>query len=276
MFNMSSTLYNASQDHGGKDKVSTAVYATQNYAQFKFDPTNRPVVTDKVQRLYDSIQAKNMLADNPILVGMDMTILDGQHRTKAAEALGVPIFYMFASDATMEDVPGLNNRRVPWTSVDYLAHWCAVGKQEYIKLRDFIDKYPFIPPTVAIDLCYYGTNLGLRDRFNRGEYECNDLDFAMKVVAMLQDFRSVGCKHWKQKIFIDAVSNLASNSIYDHKRMMQKLAAKPQLIHTVATTIDDYFAIFNEAYNWKARDVVKVELKRGNSNQRNYRKDKKN
>lgn len=272
---MSTQSYHAGQEQSVRDRVVSAVYSTTEYNRFKFDPLNRPIDLDKAQRLYEAIERKNMLADNPILVQPDMTILDGQHRTKAAEALGVPVFYIFSGVATIDDVPGLNSERSSWTMRDHLRHWCAVGNENYLLLRDFVDKYSFLPLSAAIGLCYYGDNDGLRNKFTNGRYECNDLDFATRAVGVLMDFRAIGCKHWKQNTFISAVSNLLSNELYDHKRMMQKLNAKPQLILTPATTIEDYFDIFSAAYNWKTRPDNIVILKRVNSRNPGYREDKK-
>ncbi len=278
---VTSASYHATQDNHVptsvsvyRDRVATAVYVTTNYQQFKFDFTNRPVNEDKLARLYDAIAAKNLLADNPILVSLDFVILDGQHRIKVAEALGVPIYYQFASDTSIDDVPGLNSKRSSWKLTDYLHSWCARGNEDYLLLRDFIKRYDWMLTSMAVDLCYFGDKLGIRQDIAEGRYKCNNLDFATKVANALLDFRTTGFEYWRSRVFVYAVSNLIANAEYDHSRMMAKLRYNPQALRP-AVTVDGYFDIFTNIYNYRTREDNRIVLRKLPTNSANYRADKK-
>lgn len=273
------TAYQTSQDvvrrinvSAPRDAIATAIYSTRNYSQFSFDPANRPIDTVKLERLYDAIAAKNLLADNPILVSLDFIIIDGQHRFKVAEALDVPIYYQFASDTTLEDIPGLASNRAGWKPTDYLHAFCQRGFAEYIALRDFMRRYDWMLPSTAIELCYYGDKVALHKAFNEGEYKCNNLDFANKVAQVLLDFRAVGFSCWSHRTFAYAVSNLVANAEYDHARMMKKLWRNSSALKP-AVNSDDYFGMFNKIYNYGPGKSV--DLQRLNTADPRYRADKK-
>lgn len=271
---MSIPAYTHGQEQGIRDRVATAVYATTNYVQFLFDPINRPVDEKKVIKLFDAIQERNLLADNPILVDLDYRVLDGQHRLKAAEAAHLPIYYFFASETTIDDVAKLNNTRNGWTLANYISSYCERGNPEYIALREFMKQNPHIGPNAAVDLCNYGDKFNLRERFADGKYECNDIPFATLVANAMLDFRAIGCKFWNQQTFVYSVAQLFARENYDHSRMMDKLSQKPQLLRA-ATTVDDYMEIFTEAYNFRSHASGRVEFKRLNTSDRRYRPDRK-
>lgn len=278
---VTTTAYHVGQDRQyrttatqGRDGVATAIYSTTNYRQFLFDKTNRPIDQAKLVRLYDAVVAKNLLADNPILVALDFTVLDGQHRLKVAESLQVPIYYQFSSDTTMDDVATLNGRRTPWKLTDYLHFWCEREKEDYIVLRDFMRRYDWLIPHMALELCYYGDKIDLKANFAAGQYRCNNVDFATKVVHALLDFRATGFEYWKTRVFAYSVANLLANSDYDHSRMMAKLKYNPKALRP-AVTMDDYYKVFDEIYNYKTREDNRIPLRRINSSSKNYRADKK-
>ena len=68
-----------------------------------FSPLNRPIDPRHLAEAGCSDQEKNLLRDNPIAVDHNGCVVDGQHRLKAAEQLGVPIYYQFTVDMTIED-----------------------------------------------------------------------------------------------------------------------------------------------------------------------------
>ncbi len=270
--------YHASQDvrDGSRvklqqDKVATAVYVTTDYSRFKFDEHNRPIDPNKLTKLYDAVSKRNLLADHPIMVDLDYNILDGQHRLRVAEALEVPIYYYFASDTNISDIPNLQMRRAGWKGTDYL--WAHRDNENYIRLAEFRRRYSWIPVRIAMDLCNYGDKGNLTESFANGMYECNDFDFGVRVAEALLDFRRAGFSHWNSRVFTYAVAHLLANSDYDHSIMLDKLRYNSSALRP-AVNSDDYFVMFNKIYNYKARGN-KLELCKLSVNDPRYRADKK-
>lgn len=260
--------------HVQHDIVATKVYVTKSYSQFKFDPFNRPIDNAKLVALKNAIENHNLLADNPILVTLDFTVLDGQHRLRAAELLDTPIFYYFASDATIEDVPEMNGVRSAWKAQDYLDSWCKRGVNDYIAFRDFCKRFDWMTLSTARELCYYGDNTGLKAAFMNGTFQCNNLVHAEKTALAVLDFRTTGFEYWRTAIFIRVVSNLISNADYDHKRMVHQLKRQSARLKP-ALTMEEYMKMLDGIYNYNRRGTPYVELRYLNTGNSKYRADMK-
>lgn len=92
------------------------IHETTDYAQFKLLERNRGVVP---YELIESITKKNMLKEHPIICDKNLNIIDGQHRLKAAEMLGLSIYYIISDSVTEEDI-GLCQTQKPWLMGDFL------------------------------------------------------------------------------------------------------------------------------------------------------------
>lgn len=275
---VTTAVYHASQDvrDGNRvkpqqDKVATAVYVTTDYSRFKFDEHNRPIDQNKLTKLYDAVSKRNLLADHPIMVDLAYNILDGQHRLRVAEALEVPIFYYFASDTDISDIPSLQQRRAGWKGTDYL--WAHRDNENYTRLSEFRKRYPWIPVKLAMELCHYGDKGNIGEEFANGSYVCNDVDFGVKVAEALLDFRRAGFSHWNSRVFTYAVAQLMANADYDHSIMLEKLRYNSVALRPAVNT-DDYFVMFNKLYNYKARGN-KTELRKLSTADHRYRVDRK-
>lgn len=253
---------------------TTLIHSTVNYDQFRFDPRNRPINQDHLERLYDAIEKKNLLKEHPIIVSSDGIVRDGQHRLKVAEALKTPIYYIVSDDVTVDDVPGMNSLNRSWKSEDYLHAYCQEGRRDYLMLNDFWranrDIMTLAP---AMSLCNYGDKSGLSIRFQSGEYQCNDLEFAKSVVNAVRDFASY-FKYYNAVAFINSIANLMGNADYDHERMMMKMKyLSARLVK--CPDMDTYIAVINDIYNYKVPDSRRVQLRKLGSGDKKFRQDRK-
>ena len=253
-----------------KNGASPVLEHTKDYQKFKFDKTNRPIDEEHVERLFYSIHENNLLHLFPIIVSTDCYIRDGQHRLKAAEALGVAIYYIVSDDMRTEDVPRVTARINKWSGEEYLHHYVARGLPEYIKLRDFVDEYPFLSVTRSIKLCGRNQGKNTMDAFRDGEFQANDIRFARKVARALLDFKDAGIDFYAQGRFVDAIANLLANAEYDHERMKAKLEYLSYKV-VKCPDIPTYIQMLNDIYNYKVRNTTRLEML--DYNHPNYRTD---
>jgi hypothetical protein len=267
---MSTPLYNPSQ----QDVLVSPIFSTTQYGIFRIDESNRPIDPGHLEKIYDAINAKNLLREYPIVVDQSMTVIDGQHRLRAAEALGVPVFYIVSTHATIRDVAHTNGATKSWRSPDYLHYWCGQGKQDYLKLRDFCQRHPFLQVNVAAKLCSYGDVVGMHKKFKQGDYTCNDLDFAETVVAALLDFKKFGVEFYADRSFVEAVANLTGNADYDHQRMVSKMEYLSRRVVKCAT-MSMYIEMFDEIYNYNQKEKHQRRLTKLDSGSAKWRVDRK-
>src|SRR5271157_1856303 len=114
------------------------IYRTTNYGMFHPFKENRDIDPVHLRRMQKSLREKNLLAAFPILVDKDFYVLDGQHRLKAAEALGMAVFFSIAAVSTKNDIPRINGNSKNWNPMDYLAMYCKMKQVDYIKFREFM------------------------------------------------------------------------------------------------------------------------------------------
>ena len=119
------------------------IQTTTDYDSFKYLKGNRPVNTAHVKSLTKSISQSNLLAYNPIIVNDKMEIIDGQHRLEVAKQLGTPVSYVIAPAANLEDVTLLNNNLKVWGMDRWVESYIDRGYPEYLKLKEFKEKYDF-------------------------------------------------------------------------------------------------------------------------------------
>lgn len=240
------------------------ILQTTNYGMFKFDKLNRAIRPDKLDRLHDSVQAKNLLHLFPIVVTRDYIVVDGQHRLKVAEALGTPIYYIVSSQMRIEDAARVNANVTTWKSVDYLEHWCKAGVDDYLWFKEFWTAHSFLTFSTALRLFTVGNPmLSFRDVspayvFNNGGLKAGNLAFANTVANMARDFGR-WVSFWKEFKFIVALIHLAENPEYDHHRMLQKMEyLSARLVK--CGDIRDYMKVFEQLYNHKATASNRVRF----------------
>lgn len=255
----------------GQNQV--VVHSSREYKKFRIVEQNRAIDYDHVAHLYDAIEAKNLLSVNPILVTPDYEVIDGQHRLKAAEALGVPIYYIISQEVTVKDVASTNALTKHWSLQDYMSWYFKEKRPQYVLLQEFMITYPFLTLNSAMSLCYYGDSSELSRTFKTGRYVCNDLPFAHRVAKALLDF-GVYYPFYKERIFVSTVANLMGNSDYDHRRMMSKLERLSTKL-VKCPDMESYFERINEIYNYGNSVKNRVTLQKINSNDPKSRVEKK-
>jgi len=115
------------------------IFHTEDYDQFNLYDMgiNRPISRSMVNKLKKSIQGSNNLDCHPIVVDIDLNVLDGQHRLQAAKELGTTIYYVI-SERGKEIIPTVNSVQKQWGPLNYIEHYAARGDENYIWLRDFM------------------------------------------------------------------------------------------------------------------------------------------
>lgn len=246
------------------------VKSTTNYGMFNFSPLNRPVDPRHLAKLVSAIREKNLLRDNPIAVDRNGFVVDGQHRLKAAEQLGVPIYYQITVDMTIDDAAKINGPVKRWTQQDRLSVNLKAGNHEYFKLQEFCSRYPWLSLSVAIDLTYYGDRTQLD--FATGGYKCNDLEFAEEVIHAVLDFAAYA-PYYREVPFISAVKHLMEHAEYDHRRMVEKLKFTSSMLRKCTNSLD-YLKVFEAIYNFKTTEKYRTRFERLPSSSRRRRADR--
>jgi len=121
-------------------KVTKTLYFTKEYDKFKFFSFNREIDPAQVNRLVKSISKENLLEEkSPVEVTKDFFIIDGQHRVKACEMLGIEVPFIICEDFSPDHLQMINVAS-SWGVDDFLRFYAETGKEDYIKLQALLKR----------------------------------------------------------------------------------------------------------------------------------------
>lgn len=213
---------------------------TKNYSMFKFSGSNRGIKSASVAKLKASMQEYGFITGRPILCTKEGVIIDGQHRLKAAEELGIEVDYEITDGDTMKKMIELNATQTNWALVDYINSYAAQNIDCYRKLLKFQEKYKLGMSNNILILVAYGKNVSSEIRSGR-ELKINPNADA------IADF-ILNCSHvpyYKEHKFIQAI-----NAVYKRLNKEQLLKIKKNLIAIPQfAKSSDYITAFENVLN---------------------------
>ena len=229
---------------------------TRDYARFKLTDDNRDggVKEIHVQRLIDSIKAKNLLELRPIIVNNNWEVIDGQHRLEAAKRLGVDIYYEVKADTEKHDIILLNIAE-KWQQRDYLNYYVKNGYPEYIKLDTFLKRHNMNLRT------YLGVAIGRthekHETFRSGAFVMPNTvdDSVMAIVKQTREIINtrnggVNSIYTQTGRFFGALLSLFRHPQFEEGKWISNLDRMTSNFSIRATT-REYISDIQKVYNWR-------------------------
>ena len=142
-------------DNGDATKVdNVTVLDVNNYNLFSILECNREINEKQVNKLKKLIAKNGYLPSSFVLVDEFFNIVDGQHRFEAQKELGLPIKTMVIEGLSIEHMRLLNTANKNWGNEEFIRHYATLGKENYIILRDIIDKNKDVGYTQILNLMF--------------------------------------------------------------------------------------------------------------------------
>jgi disulfide oxidoreductase YuzD len=181
-------------------KQITKVLYEKNYTKFTLFDNNREINETHVEELIASMRKSGQLM--PVVVTQDMEVVDGQHRLKACEKLGVPVSYVVNYAGSSKQIAIMNNTQKGWKNKDFLKHFSHKSHHncaEYKKVQKFIDEFK-LPFRVNIALLSdkslndftnkQANNRGPLPSFREGNFKIINLEKAKEIASRLIKLKS--------------------------------------------------------------------------------------
>ncbi len=237
--------------------ISTTMKACQEYSSFVIDPSNRDISDTHVDKLEDAITDVYLLDAYPIVTTAERVIVDGQHRFKMAKSLGIPFYYIAGDGITIEDVALANANTERYTYADALHVYNQLGIEPYQYLTTFTGKYNHLPLTYVSTLL---NSTSANGDFLKGAYSINRINYATGVISKLMDFANHKKEILNSRSYRRAIEILVCSSLYDHKRMMERVAKVPTRL-VPCGRYDEVLTLFtDEIYNYCIPSKNRVDL----------------
>lgn len=241
-----------------KLESETLMIKTKDYSIFKIIDCNRDIDESGVKSLSKSIMKKNLLKSNPIIVDSHMQVMDGQHRLRAAETLGVDIYYIIDDNFSISDISRINSTRKNWSSENYINFYMQQGFDEYIKLDEFLKEFK-ISLRCAIVFISGRDSFRLFPSIKDGSFNFKLFEESKKALKSYCKMQNILISiNFKPKMiltslgFIKACKVFFESKLVDHDLFFTQLDRAVHLIHPCGNG-REYLDILCDIYNFRMR-----------------------
>lgn len=238
---------------------------TRDYRIFKDISGNRKINKGHVNSLVQAIERKNLLEYFPVLCNEHMEVIDGQHRLSAAIQLGIEVPYAVVNGLRLEDVMEINTNSAGWKITDFIDSHIVTGKQDYVILKSFMERYGFNPTTAgSILVGFYNMRHGgsIGALIKSGEFKVASISYAEKIAGQLQKlgfYSDDNLNPMKDRELIMALMRLNANPDFSFDRLYSKMELHAGCRLEKRPSEKYYIIHIEELYNFKTSKSM-VEL----------------
>lgn len=247
-------------------KEISKIYETYDYSVFKKLVGNRPV-NSHVNAIANSMKVDGWIGA-PIEVNEKMEVVDGQHRLEAAKQVGIPVRYEIQNGLNLRKCQVMNNTSKGWGNNDYINSHIELGNKNYERLKTMIDKYPAIPDTVMLTVCWDGNVIASgvsNDAFRQGEFTFSESRFEEvdNILYNLSKFQhSLKCIKGRSDCKHRALHFALVHNGVDNNRLYEKISENTRRFNYVGDTVsflEDISREYNKGLKIKNRIHLDID-----------------
>lgn len=238
------------------DPVAT-IYKTHDYSIFKNLLGNRGVKAKRTSKIVNSILRVGYIVPSPVIVNERMEVIDGQGRIEACKQLNLPIYYVIAKGASIDECMAMNMGQTNWSTSDYVGSYAMMGNGNYIRFRDIAERYPQFTSAEIYGVCANSITINGHSTkvLKNGELELSEDDYkrAISILDYLVEALDVlNAIPGSSRVKKTALAWVVSNTRCDRKRLLTRLAAEyPKMSPVVETLPTLYLSELSDIYNRK-------------------------
>jgi hypothetical protein len=237
-----------------ENTISKQVYSTKNYSMFKSIDGNWDINQIHLQRLSNSIRDNYLFTS--IVVNEKYEIIDGQHRFDVIKRLGLELNYIICNGYGLKEVQILNQNSRSWQMNDFLDAYVKLGYPDYIKYKEFFDKYN-LSHTLIFSLLKNKSHMlsaEAKKQFGKGLFRINDYNKAVLYAENIMALRKY-LHQYKDRNFVFALMKLFDSNVFDFNELLSKLELQPNAFKPCKTIIQ-YIEMIEDVYNYKRREKI--------------------
>lgn len=231
------------------------VYKTNDYGIFKYLLGNRSVKPKRVKKIIESINKVGYVVPSPVIVNEKMEVIDGQGRIEACKEKGLPVYFVIAENAGVEECTMMNIGQSNWSINDYVESYASRGNDNYIRLQKITEEYPQFTVAEIYGVCTNSITVnGFASLVIKGgdlELSTNDYARIVRVLDFLVEMESVlDAIPGSSRVKRTGLAWVIENTNCDRKRLREKLSAEyPKLSPVVETMPTLYLSELSDIYN---------------------------
>lgn len=243
------------------------VYNTKDYDIFRKKEGNRIINEKLVKTLMESILENGWYDISIIIVGENMTILDGQHRVEALKRIqadsGIVYRIKYIVSREFDDLKKIISwqaDRSGWSTMDYAESFAVLGNAHYVSYLEFRKKYRLTHSVAMILLQNGGRPHEESKLFKAGKFQVTDFSIAeewalrLKLMSDFYDFV------WNRS-FASAMSKFWRHPQFSHEDFMMRLNKYRSMIYACLNT-EEYIQNIANMYNYRRRNQIIFDFRK--------------
>lgn len=237
----------------------TTVFYENDYSKFIYMKENRPIKEPRIDRLVGLLnQPRGQL--NPVIINENWEIIEGQHRVKACQRLGVPVMCVMSRGAKIDDCIVMNNTGDKWSFDDYLhshSQPTRPNHQEYVKIKKFLEEYQLNTTLVTWLLSGNSVDYG-KSAFKQGTFKVKSLTYAEQQGAYFNVIKSFNTKVANQVRFGLAFVKIQKLPKFSMKTCLTQLEKyHGKFFKQSGGNKDEFIELLIKCYNYRLRPKSK-------------------
>ena len=244
-------------------EISNFIFSSKKYDSFNRLAGNRDIDPKNVKKLTNSIKANGYKKSQPIILDEDFNIIDGQHRFRACQDLGLPVYFTIEkTDDSLKLTQDLNKDQKNWSIIDYVKSYSERKFEDYNRLLKLIQDEN-ITTSSAIWLIKRSRNGNVQQQIRKGTFKCSEEDVlrARLVLNKIRELKESIPNNFPEekklrsvmltdRIIVPLMCMMEEEN-YNHKRMLKQIKELYRSIDTrsMVTAGESLIAIYNLKLN---------------------------
>ena len=243
-----------------QDKQVASVYRSKNYDRYKSNKLNRDLKPAHLKEIMESMKKYGYIKGKPIIVNEKNEIIDGHHKFFCAKELGIPFEVQVVKGMVEEDIVLANQGQLNWNKTDFTNYYAKIGNENYIALKNFMEKYPKYHITQALILLMNEPNAHPKTKvFQNGEFKIASVKKAEEYALKIEKLASVFPKAYHGKFISALICCETRCKDFVFNEFYEKLRKFPDKL-TPSITTKSYLEKFEEIYNYHRPNKKKIKL----------------
>jgi hypothetical protein len=235
-------------ENGGQ--IFGKIYKTKDYTQFKLIHSNRKINPMNYLKLYRSMKEEQLKI--PICINENNEVIDGQHRLRVCEELGLPVYYYILHGYSISQMKRANLVSANWKKEDFLNLYVNQNEQSYIEFSEILNRFKIKLSDLlkVIAKVQKKNNSAIGHAFQDGYFDFTpeEKKEVEKFLNALEEFNFFS--DYKKGRFIGAFIKLYFSEGYIQSQMSMRLKTRAEALE-VQLSIADYLKVLtNKIYSF--------------------------
>lgn len=231
------------------------ILTTSNYDLFKPHGEQQAMQPRHVKKLIKSMTDCGFIAANPIHVYRDgkfLRVIDGHHRLRAAQTLGIPVYYIIGTKEDAWLIAPKNWAVRTWQADAFVNMYASRGLKDYKLITAYEQRGLSMKFAIAL---LSGETTGSNNKneaIRNGTFKVKTTKHADAVLEIIDAVSPIN-QEAKSNNFISAIAVLIRLPQFAPDQLIARIKSNPGSL-TKCATREQMFEMLEDIYNFRSRE----------------------